>query len=89
MHVLYLCTSVGVCCNINNTVFPRNLAMVRFNFEALFYVVTIQGQLDFEGPDQHLRPVHVQITTEKYKHRVALLNTDRDSLLLTIACLYF
>ena len=67
------------------TVFPRNLT-----------IITIRGQLYrfreqclYLGPDQCLRPVHVQNTTEKYKHRLALLNTDRDSLLLAIAYLYF
>ena len=40
------------------TVFPRNLAMVRFNLKVLYLVATIRGWLDFEGGvyrDQHLR----------------------------------
>ena len=39
-----------------NTVFPRNLAAVRFNFKTLYHAVTIRGWLDFEGGvyrDQH------------------------------------
>ena len=31
------------------TVFPRNLAVAKFNFKALYHAVTIRGQLDFEG----------------------------------------
>ena len=32
-----------------HTVFPRNLAMARFNFKVLYHVATIRGRLDFEG----------------------------------------
>ena len=46
-------------------------------------------QQQFEGGIYTLdltRPVHMENTTEKYKDWLALLNTDRDSLLLT-ACI--
>ena len=40
------------------TVFPRNVAAVRFYFKALYHAAIIQGQLDFEGGiygDQYAR----------------------------------
>ena len=50
------------------TLFLQNLAVARFNFEALFYAATIRGRcqaIRYLGPDQRLRPVHVQNTTER------------------------
>ena len=44
-----------------NTVFPRNLATVRFNLKAPYHAVTIWGWLDFEGSDY--RDWHVRTYT--------------------------
>ena len=50
----------------------------------LMYISTIQRP--WTWPSVYDPSIHVQNTTEKYRHR---LNTDRGSLLSTIACLYF
>ena len=44
---------------IESTVFPRNLAVVRFYFKTPFGAVTIRGQLDFEGGVYRDRHAHV------------------------------
>ena len=49
-----------------NTVFPRNLITVRFNFKALYNVATIRGRLDFEGGvyrDRHARAYTASIVS--------------------------
>ena len=46
---------------IANTVFPQNLAVVRFYFKAPFDAAIIRGQLDFEGDiyrDRHATRIH-------------------------------
>ena len=71
-----------------NTVFTRNLAMARFNFETLFYSATIWGWLDFEGSVYMLYLTMSYRTLQRSKNRLVLLSVDRGSLLLTVACLW-